>query len=147
MTESLDPSQPLPEDTILFHVIPMTSLASGGANSFDEVFTTTSSKFFTNLLAAVESYPGRRFTLSDLNHLERWYSQQAQSVKLRVKGLIKYGMLEVVGGQWSQSAQACATWQEIVSSAVIAQRFAQEGLGVSLRHAYSQEVYSGYAES
>jgi alpha-mannosidase len=96
----------------MFHLIPTTRIPTAGAASPSEAHLTHSSKIFTSVVAALEAYPGRRFTIgSNVALFARWYDEQTHAVKARVKRLVASGALEFVDGGWVNADYSCPTWE------------------------------------
>ncbi len=132
------PSEPLPPNTYLFHLVPTTRFPTAGVYSPTESHLVYSERAFSGVIAALDAYPGRRFTIgSNLALFQKWYEGQTQAVRARVKKLVENGSLEFVDGGWVNADQACPSWEEILANIVAGHRFLSEAFGVKPKHAWA----------
>ena len=67
-----------------------------------------------SVVQALLEDPARRFIQVETAFFERWWNQQNDDLKEKVKMLVEEGRLSFEGGAWSMNDEACTHYQSII---------------------------------
>ena len=62
-----------------------------------------------------------------------WYEEQTDDMKVKVKGLISSGQLEIINAGWSMHDEACPIYEDMIDNMMKGQKFVLEQFGIAPR--------------
>jgi hypothetical protein len=120
------------EKTITVHVVPHTHDDAGWNWTFDEYFygTNGSSKsvkrILDNMVLSLYDKTDRTFIYVELAFFTKWYKDQTDETKLKVKELLKQGRFEFINGGYVMHDEAASYYQHYIDQMRIGLLFLQE---------------------
>ena len=75
--------------------------------------------------------PTKKFTYAEMAFFMRWWRQQTDDMKTKVRGLVKDGRLEFVNGGWSMNDEAATHYEDIITNMQKGHQFLLEEFGVT----------------
>lgn len=70
--------------------------------------------------------PDRKFTYVEQAFFHRWWTEQTESMKKTVRGLVKRGQLQFINGGWSMHDEACTHYVSMIENTAFGHRFLKE---------------------
>jgi hypothetical protein len=87
----------------------------------------------TNVMWSLIDNPERKFSEVEMKFFSMWWNNQNDTMKDRVKGLIKNGQLELINAGWSMHDEACATYDDMINNMLIGHEWIEKEFGVKPR--------------
>ncbi|XP_053907882.1 lysosomal alpha-mannosidase [Cuculus canorus] len=82
-----------------------------------------------SVVAALAAEPSRRFIYVEVAFLARWWAQQDEAMRQRVRQLVQEGRLELVGGGWCMNDEAAAHYGAALEQLALGRQFLRRELG------------------
>ena len=74
------------------------------------------------MIPALEFNPERKFTYVEQAFFTRWYNEQSDDMKERVKALVSKGQLSFVNGGWCMHDEATPSFADMIDNTAIGHR-------------------------
>lgn len=84
---------------------------------------------YDDVMRELEANPQRIFSFGEMGFMSRWWREQDDETRERVRALVAAGQLEIVNGGWVQHDEAAPTFREMVDQTTLGHRFIREQLG------------------
>ena len=82
-----------------------------------------------SVIDSLEKDPNRRFIYVEMAFFFRWWSEQNEAQKARVKRLVNQGRLEFISGGWCMNDEAAAHYNAIIDQMTFGMRLLNETFG------------------
>jgi hypothetical protein len=121
-------------NTINVHIIPHTHDDAGWLYSLEQYYTGDNNSgkcvkcILDNMLTSLESNKDRTFTYVEMAFFEKWYTQQSQDTKSKIKQLVKDGRLDFANAGWVMNDEAAAHYQHIIDQMRLGMHFLKKEL-------------------
>jgi lysosomal alpha-mannosidase len=86
-----------------------------------------------SVIASLLDDPDRRFIYVESAFFSKWWAEQSDNVKEKVKMLVNEGRLEFIGGAWSMNDEAATHYQSIIDQFTLGLKFLEEEFGSCAR--------------
>ena len=83
----------------------------------------------SGLIPALEFNPERKFTYVEQAFFTRWYNEQSDDMKERVKALVSKGQLSFVNGGWCMHDEAATHYMGMLDQTKLGHDFLKETFG------------------
>lgn len=77
--------------------------------------------------------PERKFSEVEMKFFNMWWNNQNDTMKDRVKQLIKNGQLELINAGWSMHDEACPTYDDMINNMLIGHEWIEKEFGFKPR--------------
>ena len=120
--------------TLKVHVVPHTHDDVGWLKTVDQYFYGANNTIqhanvqmiLTTLIPALEANPERKFTYVEQAFFTRWYNQQTDDMKARVKKLVKSEQLAFVNGGWCMHDEAATHYMGMIDQTTLGHSFLKD---------------------
>lgn len=83
-----------------------------------------------SVMEALEKNPRRKFIYVEIAFFWRWWRQQSEDMKERVRKYVRNGQLEFVSGGWSMNDEATTYYQGIIDQMTLGHKFLKDEFNV-----------------
>uniref|UniRef100_S4RY66 Alpha-mannosidase n=1 Tax=Petromyzon marinus TaxID=7757 RepID=S4RY66_PETMA len=124
-------------DMINVHFVPHTHDDVGWLKTVDEYYYGEKNDIqhagvqyiLDSVIPALEQNPSRRFIYVEMAFLKRWWKQQGEAMRRRVRALISQGRLEIINGGWCMNDEATTHYNGIIDQMTLGLRFVSDEFG------------------
>ena len=119
---SLDTSRDTEDGIINVHIVPHSHDDVGWVKTVDQYYAGSNSSIeqaavqfiLDTVVEELWKDPNRRFIYVEMYYFERWWREQDEATKERVRTLVREGRLEFANGGWSMNDEACTHYNAII---------------------------------
>ncbi|XP_071747296.1 lysosomal alpha-mannosidase-like [Lepeophtheirus salmonis] len=130
---------PTKENAINVHFMPHTHDDVGWLKTVDEYYYGGKKEIdpsgvqyiLDSVIKALEADEKRRFIYVEMAFFWRWWIEQSEGMRKRVKNLVDEGRLEFINGGWSMNDEAAAHYNAIIDQMSLGLRFLNDTFGES----------------
>ena len=115
------------------HFVPHSHLDAGWLNTYDQYYEFSVRTIFESVFTKLEKDPSFTYTVGDLAYFRRYYNDQNDDSKQKIKALVKSGQVEIVHGGMVSSDEACPDYADILRNFEQGHEFVMREFGVKPR--------------
>lgn len=127
---SYDKSQWTDEDPLEVWVIPHSHNDPGWIKTMDEYFNKQTRNILSNMISLLDEDPDRTFIWAEISYFSMWWDTVDDTMKAKVRKVIKSGQFEIVGGGWVMPDEANTHYFAIIDQLMEGHQFLEKELGV-----------------
>lgn len=133
---------PKPEtDMLNVHLVPHTHDDVGWLKTVDQYYFGSQSRYqkanvqsiIDSVVQALLQDPKRKFIYVESAFFSKWWHQQDEELKEKVKMLVNEGRLEFINGAWSMNDEAATHYQSIIDQFTLGLKFLNDTFGECAR--------------
>lgn len=132
--QSCNPTKP---DRLNVHIVPHTHDDVGWLKTVDQYFYGANNSIqhagvqyiIDSVVAELDKDPKRRFIYVEMAFFERWWREQDNNTRAKVKSYVDAGRLEFINGGWSMNDEACTHYNSIIDQMTLGHRFLKDTFG------------------
>lgn len=133
---------PTPNDDILqVFVVPHSHCDPGWWKTFEEYHDQWTRNILTTITDSLWEDPSRRFIWAEVSFFARWWDNQDETKRNRVRKLAVDGRLEFVGGGWVAPDEANPNYDAVLMQLMEGHAWLQEHVGVRPRFGWSIDAF------
>jgi lysosomal alpha-mannosidase len=123
------------------HIVPHSHDDVGWVKTVDQYYSGTNSSIeeasvqfiLDTVVEELWRDDSRRFIYVEMFYFERWWREQDESTRGRVRTLVKEGRLEFANGGWSMNDEGCTHYTDIIDQMSLGLRFITREFGPEAR--------------
>ncbi|XP_072039219.1 lysosomal alpha-mannosidase-like [Amphiura filiformis] len=100
----------------------------GGRNNIPDAHHTVQ-YILDSVIPELEKNPSRRFIYVEIAFFWRWWNQQTENMKSRVRKLVSEGRLEFINGGWCSNDEGATHYSAIIDQMTIGHKFLEDNFG------------------
>ncbi|KAK3085809.1 hypothetical protein FSP39_008930 [Pinctada imbricata] len=128
---------PVKEGMINVHLVPHTHDDVGWLKTVDQYFYGDKNDIqeagvqyiLDSVIPELEKDPNKRFIYVEIGFFSRWWKEQSDTVKQRVRKLVDEGRLEFILGGWSMDDEASTHYNAIIDEHTLGFEFLRDNFG------------------
>ena len=82
-----------------------------------------------SVVLALDENPDRRFIYVEMAFFSRWWNQQTEQIRDKVRSLVNSGRLEFISGGWSMNDEAATHYNSIIDQHSLGLEFLRNQFG------------------
>ena len=121
---------------LTFHITPHTHDNAGWLATIDQYYKGDMAPFgecikciLDNIYELLDKNPMRIFSYFEMVFFERWYYEQDEKHKTRIKEFVKNGQLNFPNGGWVMNDEACTYYDDMIEQMLLGHRFLNKEFG------------------
>ncbi|CAJ0939244.1 unnamed protein product, partial [Mesorhabditis belari] len=114
-------------------LIPHSHCDPGWIMTFESYYTERTRNILNGMAKHLQMKPDMRFIYAEMSFFERWWAEQDEGTRERVRGYLKSGQFEIVTGGWVMSDEANAHFYSIITELIEGHEFIQNHIGTDYR--------------
>ena len=93
-------------------------------------FKVSVKKILDSMVISLLNNKERKFSYVEMIFFSRWYYNQTEEIKIKVKELIKEGRLEIINGGWVMHDEACSHYKHLLDNMRIGFNFLKKEFNI-----------------
>jgi len=127
------------EGKINVHFVPHTHDDVGWLKTVDEYFAGQNNSIqhagvnyiLTTVARSLEADSNRTFTYAEQAFFQRWWDEQGEEVKAKMRQIVKDGQLEFFNGGWSMHDEACPHYMDMIDQTTLGHMYLKKEFNVT----------------
>jgi alpha-mannosidase len=101
----------------------------GWMRTVDDYYIFEVRNIITNVIKSLQVSPNRKFTQVEIYFFNRWWSEQNEDTKNKVRKLVTNGQLAFANGGWCVNDEGTAHYQNIIDQMTLGLHFLDDEFG------------------
>ncbi|CAI5481216.1 unnamed protein product [Closterium sp. Yama58-4] len=129
------------ESKLNVHLIAHSHDDLGWTSTIDKYYVTSVQYIIETVIDQLEANPDRKFIQVEQAFFYRWWQQQKEDMRTRVRALVASGQLEFVNGGWVMHDEATTHYTDMVHQMSLGLRFLRSEFNVTPRIAWQIDPF------
>ncbi|CDW82808.1 lysosomal alpha-mannosidase [Stylonychia lemnae] len=134
------------ESKIIFHVISHSHQDVGWLQTPEDYYDQYVKQIITSVLESLEKNKYRKFNQAEIYFFKRWWDEQDQTTKERMRQLVKDGRFSFVNGGWVASDEACPLFTDLLQNIKTGHEFLKQEFGIIPEIAWHADAFGHSSE-
>ncbi|CAI5530929.1 unnamed protein product [Closterium sp. Naga37s-1] len=113
------------------HLVPHSHDDLGWLNTVEQYYITAVQFILETVVDQLEANPDRRFIQVEQGFFYRWWQQQSEGMRRRVRALVHSGQLEFINGGWVMHDEAVCHYRDVLHHMSLGHRFLRRHFNTS----------------
>ncbi|CAI5487099.1 unnamed protein product [Closterium sp. Naga37s-1] len=123
------------------HLVPHSHDDLGWLNTVEQYYITAVQFILETVVDQLEANPDRRFIQVEQGFFYRWWQQQSEGMRQRVRALVHSGQLEFINGGWVMHDEAVCHYRDVLHHMSLGHRFLQSHFNATPRIAWQIDPF------
>ncbi|CAI5469722.1 unnamed protein product [Closterium sp. Yama58-4] len=129
------------ESKLNVHLVAHSHDDLGWTSTIDKYYVTSVQYIIETVIDQLEANPDRKFIQVEQAFFYRWWQQQKEDMRTRVRALVASGQLEFVNGGWVMHDEATTHYTDMVHQMSLGLRFLRSEFNVTPRIAWQIDPF------
>ena len=120
-------------EELVVHVICHTHDDPGWLKTFQGYYDDAVKNILDNMVVSLSANKERKFSYVEMSFFKKWYDDQSDEIKQKVKELISDGQLEIINGGWVMHDEAASYYKHLIDNMRLGLKFLKEEFNITPR--------------
>ena len=118
-------------EELVVHVVCHTHDDPGWNTTFQGYYDGAVKNILDNMVVSLSANKERKFSYVEMSFFKKWYDDQSDEIKAKVKEFINEGRLEIINGGWVMHDEAAVYYKHLIDNMRLGLKFLKEEFNIT----------------